>query len=269
MAIRTDTWQKSRLEIARDVVKRISDVLPPESLIAVRDFTDELSLKMGSREIPLTVSRLIYEWAEAPFVGLSERLESVVPVHRPINLCTAVVGSSPRDFGVKEKLRQRIVIVTDGESRCLSSAVSEIATRRKQKRIGSVDVIALGMQPSAEETFSRLSEDTDGTFLDVAQPSQVQTSLAQYTPVLRVSKPVTVEVSGSSGVRRVLVGQKIQLPPGLYSLWLPGDLHLPQSEQKVGNIEVSAEKVTTVTLSRQNDRLNVRSTVNVHSEEDE
>jgi hypothetical protein len=69
-----------------------------------------------------------------------------------------------------------------------------------------------------------------------------------------------LEVSGSNGVKRVTAGQEIRLPPGLYSLWLPSDLHLPQSEQKVDNIEVSAEKLTTVTISRQNGQLNVQST---------
>ncbi len=267
MASPSGQWQTSRLQVARDLVKQISEELPTGSRIALRDFTHEISLKMGLQEIPIAVSQRIYGWAEAPFPDLAGRLEEVMALSRPIDLCTAVVGSSHRDFHTKDYLKQRIILFTDGESRCWSSATSEIVTRRKQKKIGFVDVVALGMGPNSKETFSQLSQDTQGAFLDVATPAQVQRTLSEYASVLRVTKPMTVEISGSDRMRRAVVGQKIKLPPGLYSIRLPDDLNLPESEQKVGNIWVSGGRMTTVTVSRQDDRLIVSSKVNVQSDE--
>lgn len=260
MASRSDPWEKSRFEVARDLVQQISGALPPESRIAVRCFTDELSLKMGSKEIPLTVSRRIYGWAKAPFAGLAARLEGVTGVKGPLDLCKAVVGSTQRDFGQRENLTPRIILLTDGESRCLPTTVAEIIKMRKQNRSPRVDVIALGVQPAAKQLLVELCQATEGKFLDLDSPQRVQATLSEYASILRVAKPVTVEISGSSGVKRVVVGEEIQLPPGLYSLWLPGDLNVPKADQVIDNIEVSAEKLTTVTVSKQDGRVMVSST---------
>jgi O-antigen ligase len=259
MASRTASWQASRLDVARDLVERISAALPPDSWIAVRSFTDEISLKMGSQEIPLTVSHRIFGWAQAPFIGLEESLMLARPQQR-IDLCAVAASYAQKDFDTNENLKQRIILLTDGTSGCAPPTVPGTVKRRKKKTTGYVDVIALGMEPTSKEAFSQLSEDTHGTFLDVALPAQVQKRLTQYASILRVSRPVKFEISGGRGVRRGVVGEEVKLPPGSYSLWLPEDLRLPQSEQKVENIEVSADKLTIVTLSRQDGRLTVGST---------
>ncbi|MFH1117209.1 MAG: VWA domain-containing protein [Pseudomonadota bacterium] len=260
MASRSDQWPTGRLQTAKGLIGQVSEALPPNSRIAVRSFTGEISLKMGSHEIPLTVSQRIYGWAQTPFGGLAGSLEKITPLDRPIDPCTAVEISSKRDFDAGGAYAPRIVLLTDGGNACTSSASAEILRKGKDRTIGSVDVVALGMDPANKETFSKLSKDTNGTFLDVALPARVKELLAHYAKVLQVSKPLTMEISGTGGVRKAVVGERIVLPPGLYSLWLPRDLNAAQSEQKIDRIEVSPEKLTTVTLSRQDGRLTVSTT---------
>ncbi|MDQ7783692.1 MAG: VWA domain-containing protein [Desulfomonilaceae bacterium] len=260
MARRTESWPESRLDAARELVKHISEVLPPHSRIAVRAFTDEISLKMGAHEVPLTVSKPIYGWAGAPFDGLVEHVGKLMPVRGQGDLCAAVVSSSKRDFFEGQELVPRIVLFTDGEGGCRSSAASKILERQKTHKIGHVDVIALGMEPPNRETFAELCGETKGTFLDVALPADVKDLPARYASVLQAPKPVTLEISGEGGVKKAVVGEPMKLPPGLYSLWLPRDLPVPQSEKMVDNIQVRAEKVTTLTLSRKDGRLTVEST---------
>ena len=260
MASRVGPWEKSRLEVARDLIRQIAEKLPPDCLIAVRCFTEDVSLKMGSQAIPLTVSQRIYGWAEAPFTGLVERLEKVTAVQGPADACTAMESSSKWDFGSGEGLTPRIVLLTDGQIGCGASAVSQITRRRGKAKSNRVDVIALGADSTAKRTLSELCRDTNGVLFDVSTPAQLGRIVPEYTSAVRVAKPVPVEISGSSGVRRFTAGEKISLPPGSYSLWLPDSLEVPEKERVINNVEVSPEKVTTVTISRKNGRLTVTST---------
>lgn len=256
MAQRKDPWNAGRLETAADFVQRVSSALPPRSLIAVRAFSSGVSGKAGGTEIPLTVSRPLDGWSDpTQFAGM-EMWAHLKPVDRT-DMCTAASHSVRSDFGTNTTFAPRLILLTDGESRCWAHAARELVRTFKSRGIAPVDVVALGMSEADKEKYSALVTETGGTFVPVEKPENLGPTAIRYSSVFQQSKPVKLDILGKQGVAKISPDMKIDLPPGSYSVCLPTDLGLPQTAQVIQGVKIEADKTTVFSISLEKGRLRV------------
>ncbi len=82
----------------------------------------------------------------------------------------------------------------------------------------TLDVVALGMNEEAAETYSETVSKSNGVLFRVERPEDVLKTVSQYVAILAKQVPAAVEISGQDTKHAVLPGAVISLVPGAYTV---------------------------------------------------
>ncbi|MGB6067826.1 MAG: hypothetical protein WBG50_23720 [Desulfomonilaceae bacterium] len=238
MARKVKPWTPSRSQAAENFVAKLAGHLTPGSKIAVRDFLCRQPDGSKKPRAAMCLSHILYDWTSSPFTHLKEKLDHAdFGGHN--NPCAAAAYSLKKDIGGNGALRPRILIVTAGTTKCASKQVVKAAEQYTGKDKLGVDVVALGMRKKTQAGYSHVVDKTNGLFLTVDRPADVDSALSRYGKLLKTRTVEKVEVRGDqSGVFSVNAGEEITLPPGTYTAHLPVVAGLNPSKRSVPNIRI-------------------------------
>ncbi|MGB6068490.1 MAG: O-antigen ligase family protein, partial [Desulfomonilaceae bacterium] len=231
MAIQTDNWSPNRAAAAADFVHRLEAEMPRGSELAIRYFSNEVPLKRKRRNLPLRVSRLLDNWADAPVLGLTQRLGQIDSGGRN-SPCNAVIRALRNDFAAAGNRVPRIMIMTDGQTECSGIDMSREVKLVKMKESPEIDVVALGMPSFKQKSYMKLAENSGGTFLKINGSADLDSSVRSYAQVLNALRQEPVEVVGKEKTYTTPPGQKLDLAPGEYTIVVPSSVK-PDSAGKL------------------------------------
>jgi hypothetical protein len=241
MARKTKPWTPSRSQAAESFVAKLAGNLTPGSKMAVRDFLCKQSDANKKQKETNCLSHMLFEWAEAPFAGLKEKLALVNPSGHN-NPCAAAAYSLKKDFSGVGTLKPRVLLVTAGTAKCAAKDVVKAAVQHGSKdRIG-VDVVAFGVGRKGQAGYSKLVKKSGGLLLNVDKPADVDSALSKYGKLLKTRTMEKIEVRGERGMFNISPEEEFTLPPGTYTVVLPVVAGLNPSKRSVPNVRISSEQ---------------------------
>ncbi len=250
MARKSKTFEPSRLQTATGFIAKIPNALIPGSKLAVRDFECPKTEPKAKRAASHCPTRLLYEWADAPFKGLSEKLEQSHPGGKN-NPCAAAAYSLKKDFSGAAGLTPRMLIITDSATNCRSNEVLRAIDEQWGRGKLPVDVITLGMNKKRKENYSVLAKRTDGLFFTVESPSELEAAFTRYSKMLKTPILEKVEIRGDRTTLTANVGQEVTLVPGSYTVVLPLVGGLTPSKRVVEDVKITSQKNTLLEVVRE------------------
>lgn len=248
MAVDAEDWLSNRVAAAADFIARVETEMPRGSQIAIRYFSDEVLLKKKGRTLPLAVSHLLDGWDDVPVTGLTLSLRQIASSSEN-NPCNAVVRALRQDFGASGGHVPRIAILTDGRADCSLAEMSQELKRVKMKEIVKIDVVALGIKASKQESYFKLTEITGGKFLKIDGASDLDSSVTSYSQVLNTLRQEPFEVVGNGTTYTITPGQKLDLPPGQYTITLSSIDKLDSSRRLIEDVKINSGETRVVEVS--------------------
>ena len=247
MARKLKGWNPNRMQAAVDIIEKLPGALERGSEVAIRDFlcanTDG---KPSSRRTPC-LSHTLYEWAAAPFKGMTERLAKNSPVGKT-NPCAAAAYSMKKDFAssLGGDLSPRLLLVTDGAHRCAYKEVLRENAKKGGKGVLSVDVLGLGMHRKRQGGYAKLARRTHGVFMRIDSPSDIKSAMAKYAKLLKTPVKEKIEVRGEKSVITAIPGEELTIVPGTYTIVLPAVAGISSSKRAVGPFQIESGASTIV-----------------------
>jgi hypothetical protein len=236
MSRKSRNWGAAKKESAETVVAKLAAGLNPGSKLAVRDFACKKPEEKKAGKAPC-LSRMLYDWAEPPFAELKEKV-SQAGAGGPTNPCAAAAYSLKKDFGGADSLIPRIVLITDGVSKCAASEVIKALDHHKTKGKVGVDVVAIGMGKKRQAGYVALVKKADGMLIKVDNPGDLDAGISRYVKMLRAPIMEKVEIKSDNAVFTVSPEEEITLPPGTYTVVLPVVAGLHPSRRTVPNVKI-------------------------------
>lgn len=245
MTRKSKVWKVSKLDTAKSIIAEISKSLGPGSRLAVRDFNCIKSQDQKKGLQKNCLSRQVFDWAEAPFAGLKEKLEQVGSSGRT-NPCNAAAFSLKKDFSELEHLTPRVLIISDGASKCAADGVVKALEQHKGKAKAGVDVIALGSLNKKSPDYTSLTKKCDGVLIKLEQPTDMETALTRYAKMLKTPAMEKIEVRGENAVFTMFPEEEITLTPGAYTVVLPVVAGLNPAKRAIENVKVNSGEASVV-----------------------
>lgn len=253
MGRKTKLWTAGRSEAAVNVLMKLPEALTPGSKLAIRDFTCGTSTKKGG----FCLSHTLYGWSSSPFSELTDKLAAVKKEGRN-NPCAAAAYAVKKDLGGLGELVPRILIVTNGQTKCSYHDVLKAIGSSGSTRKPIVDVMAVGMGPRNSRAYASLAKRTDGMFLRLDKPSEVDRVLGRYGLMLKTKAMEKLEVRGEKAVFTATPEEEITLAPGTYRVVLPlvGKLH--PSHRSIPDVKINSGESKIIVVRIKNGRPVVR-----------
>jgi hypothetical protein len=236
MARQSKIWNPSRLRLAADFVEKLPGALTPNSKLVVRDFSCGKSGDTEKKAPCLT--HMLLDWSGYPFKQLKELLGQTHPAGQT-DPCAAAAYSAKNDFKGQGNLTPRILIVTNGASKCAAHTVLKAVEVHESKERMAVDVLALGMSKKRHSGYAFLVNKTNGLLLDVEKPTDMDQALSRYAKALKAKVMAKVEIKGDKAVTSVSPFQEIALAPGTYTVVLPLVEALNPSKRTIEGVKIS------------------------------
>lgn len=238
MTRKTKNWNEGKIQTAEIVVEKIAASLTPGSKLAVRDFVCKKSDEKKPTKAPC-LSRMLYEWAESPCSGLKEKLGQA-GLGGITNPCAAAAYSLKKDFGGSDNLTPRVILITDGASKCAFNEVARALDQHRAKGKVGIDVVAVAMGKKRHVAYDKLVKKTDGMLIKIDKPGDLDSGISRYAKLLRTPTMEKVEVKGDNAVFTTSLEEEITLPPGSYTVVLPVVAGLNPSKKTVPNVKISS-----------------------------
>ncbi len=236
MARQTKMWNPNRLTSAVDFVAKLPGSLTPNSRLVVRDF---FCGKSGDTDKKARcLNHMLFEWSSSPFKQLREVLEKAHPGGQT-DPCAAAAYSAKNDFKGLGNLTPRILIVTNGASKCGYATVLKAVYAHESKEKISVDVLALGMSKKRHRGYSSLAGKTNGLMLEMDKPADIDQAVSRYAKVLKAKAMEKVEVKGDKAVTSISPFQEVALAPGAYTVVLPVVEGLSPSKRTITGVKIN------------------------------
>lgn len=253
MGRKTKLWNPNRIETARGLVEKLPESLTAGSKLAVRDFMCGKS----TRKRGFCLSHTVFDWSSSPFKELKDKLATVKKDGRN-NPCAAAAYAIKRDMGELGGLVPRVLIVTNGLTKCSYNEVLKAVGSHGGKGKPVVDVIGVGMGPRNSRGYAGLAKKTGGVFLRVERPSDMDRVVSRYGKVLKTRALEKLEVRGENAVHTATPDKEISLTPGTYKVVLPlvGKLH--PSHRSIPEVKINSGETKIVVVRIKNGRPTVR-----------
>lgn len=255
MARQTKAWTPSRAKTSINFVAKLPGLLPPGSYLAVRDFA--CPKKEGNDKSHRCLSRMLFDWSPAPFRQLREKLENA-EWGGHTDPCAAAAFAAKNDFKGQKGLSPRILIISSGAEKCGTAGVIKALSHLASKGKPPVDVLAMGMNPKKKRGYSTLASRTEGMFLGVEKPGEMDQALARYEKVLKAKMMEKIEVRTNKSVSYITPFQEANLAPGTCTVTLPIIQGLDPSRRAVPNVKISPGETTTIEVSIKKGRPTIR-----------
>lgn len=239
MGRKNRVWNGSRLKAGQTAIEKLSEAAPSGSKLAVRDFQCKKGEAAPKGKESPCLSRMALDWAELPSSAAKEKLESLSPGGKT-NPCAAALFSLRKDFGSHGNLTPRLLIITDGAGKCAAADITKIAEQTIGKDRVPIDVMAIGMGKKKNGGYSSLAKKTNGVFLKLEGPGDVEQALARYAKLLKNPIKEKVEIRGENAVFSATPDEEITLTPGTYSVVLPLVAGIPAAKRTIPNVKVSS-----------------------------
>ncbi|AFM25668.1 hypothetical protein [Desulfomonile tiedjei] len=241
MARKNRLWAGNRLKSATNLIEKIPEGMPPGSKLAVRDFQCSKPDKDRKKKPAPCLSRMLYDWSEAPFPGLNDKFAELSP-GGVTNPCAAAAFSLKKDFeAIKaSKLSPRVLIVTDGSGKCLKADAAAIVEQLFGKESARVDVLGLGMAKNKDFGYSSLAKKTNGVFFTMNNPGDTDQVLSRYGKALKAPIMEKITIKGEKSVFTAVPGEEVTLVPGEYSVELPVVAGIQSSKRTIQSVKISS-----------------------------
>lgn len=251
MGLQTKPWDPNRIQSAISFVEKLSGIVTPGSKIAVRDFycrTDARKQKAGA---PPCLTHMLYSWADTPFKGLKDKLAEIKPTGQT-NPCAAAAYSLKSDFSGIGDLTPRVVLLTSGARKCEYKGVLKPAERKSGGGKIAADVIGFGISAKRERGYSTLAGKTNGVFLKVDKPADIDSAVSRYQKTLHAPSRKDIEVKGEKSSFKIGAEEELTLAPGSYTIVLPSVPGLDPSHRTIKDVKISSgqNKVLTVAVKK-------------------
>jgi hypothetical protein len=242
MAKRLRLWNPNRINAASKFTGKLTEALTPGSKVAVRDFLCGKGDHAASRK-ESCLSHMLYEWSEAPFKSLQEKLGQANAGGKT-NPCAAAAYSLRKDFGGLSGHSPRLLVITDGASKCGFSEVLKAIDEQGLRDKARVDVLVLGANKKRQAGYVELAKRTGGQLLRADGPQEVDNSLAKYGKLLKTPVMERVEVRGQKAVLTTSPDEEITLSPGAYTVVLPAVAGISPSKRTVEDVKIKSGEAT-------------------------
>lgn len=236
MARQSKILTPNRLKLASEFVGKLPGVLTPNSKLIIRDFSCGKS--DDSEKKSPCVTHVLLDWAGHPYKQLKEVLERT-HAGRQTDPCAAAAYAAKTDFKGQGNLTPRILIVTNGVSKCAASAVVKAIEVNESKDKIAVDVLALGMGKKRHGGYAALVNKTKGILMDVEKPADIDQAVSRYAKLLKAKVMEKVEIKGDKAITTVSPFQEIALTPGTYTVVLPLVEALNPSKRTIEGVKIS------------------------------
>ncbi|MEJ2717338.1 MAG: O-antigen ligase family protein, partial [Deltaproteobacteria bacterium] len=260
MLAKSEPWSPSRFRAAVDLLDRVTNEITDGSEMAVRCFSAAFSLTKDGHDFPVSVSRVLLNWTRCPIVELPHILERIEPCQQT-NPCAAAAHSAGTDFAGMHAVVPRVLMISDGKKRCAVREVMSSITEEESGARPVVDMILFGNGASDQQRYEELARESGGFFSRLDGPSDLESSVARYCSVLKTPKRGQIIVRGDKTTRRVLPGDEITLPPGMYELVMPPIAGVAASDRLIREMRIRAGKTTSVDVSVHGGRLEITSAI--------
>ncbi len=255
MAKDSKPWDPNRLASATSFISRLSSQSTPGSKLAVRDFACVSKDEKNKRSPCL--SRMLFDWSEAPFNGLRDRLAESRPGGE-VNPCAAAAYSMKKDFLVSDALNPRLLLITAGAAKCDAREVLKAAGAIGPSAKTPVDILAVGMSSKKKAAYSNLAKKTGGVFLQIDSPADQENTLKKYSKNLHVTSMDKIEIRGDKVVFSVNFDEDITLAPGTYTVVLPSLKGLAEFKRSVPNVKIKSGEATLMTVKLSKGKASVK-----------
>lgn len=231
-------WAPNKMDVALKVVEKLPSHLTPGSRLAVRDFMCGKSDTKGGRGAQC-LSHMLLDWVDSPFKSLKENLAKANP-SGTTNPCAAAAYSLKKDFGGERDLAPRVVLITNGATKCGYGEVLRALDEKGARGEIPVDVVSIGIGKKTRQNYAALAEKTKGEFLALAKPSDLESALSKYARLLKSKQRKVIEVRGGDKTFKIANGEEITLAPGTYSIVVPEMSGLTASQRAIRDIKVKS-----------------------------
>jgi hypothetical protein len=251
MGRKNKSWNPSRLQTAINLAGKLPTAIAPGSKIAVRDFVCTKSEDKKKARVNC-LSNIRYDWAESPFKGLTEKVGQSTPggINNP---CAAAAFSLKKDFAAISGLTPRILVLTDGTPKCNHSDLFSALDEHGKDRV-SVDVVAIGMKKKRLNAYSAVTKKTNGFFVKIDKPSDVENAVKSYEKTLKAKLMEKIEIRGEKATITTIPGKEVTLVPGTYSVMLPAVAGIHASKRRIENVKISSGQARTITIEPEKGR---------------
>jgi len=240
MGKKSKTWSPTRSAVAASLVTKLPEILTPGSRLAVRDFMCSEKRDRGN-----CLSHLLFDWADAPYKDLTEKLKKLGPAGRT-DPCAAAAYAVKKDMSGLGQLARRLLIVTSGWTKCNPREVLQALGQHKPKEDIAIDVVGLGIPRKTFLGYATLVRRSNGFFMKADNPGEVERILAQYKKRLNRRAMEKVEVRGDRAVLTVNPGEEITLAPGTYSVVLPLVASLKAAKRTISDVKIRSGETTEI-----------------------
>ena len=237
MARQLKPWNPNRSEAAAGLVAKLAEVTTPGSRMAIRDFACGKS--SDDKKKGRCLSHVLYEWNDAPFKQLKEKLQEAKPGGQT-NPCAAAAFVAKQDLKGGQGLTPRILLVTNGAAKCDFKEVLKALDRTESKEKPVVDVVALGLSKKRERGYSTVAKKSGGVFLRADSPAEIGHVISRYEKILNTKAMEKVEVRGEKSVFTVNPGEELTLAPGSYTVVLPLVAGIQAPKRTVSNVKINS-----------------------------
>ncbi|MEW6349621.1 MAG: hypothetical protein AB1646_11215 [Thermodesulfobacteriota bacterium] len=240
MGVKSKAWTPHRMPFASDLVLKVAKSLTPGSKIAVRDFLcAKSSGSEGAAQKPCP-SHKLYEASQAPFGGLSERLDRV-KIGGINNPCAAAAFAVKADLPTAGGLVPRILVVTTGARKCVPRDAVKAITESGSKARPAMDVITMGNPKKTAKGYKDLAAKTGGTFIRIEKPADLHRAVTEYKKILSARMREKIEVRGDKAVFHVFPNEEVTLAPGSYTIVLPPVMGLQASHREIRKVKIESD----------------------------
>ncbi len=253
MGRKTKVWNPNRIETAVNLVEKLPEALTPGSKLAVRDFTCGNSTKKGG----FCLSHTLLDWSPSPFKELKDKLATLKKEGRN-NPCAAAAYAVKKDLGGLGDLVPRILVVTNGHTKCSYLGVLKAVNSYNEKKKPVVDVIGVGMGPRHGRGYASLAKRTNGVFLRVEKPADLDKVLGRYGQILKTKDMEKIEVRGEKTVLTAALEEEIPLTPGTYRVLLPLVGKLNPSYRSIPVVKINSRESKVIVVRIKNGRPTVK-----------
>lgn len=251
----TKPWDPNRLASATSFISKLSSQITPGSKLAVRDFAC-VSKDEKTKRSPC-LSRMLFDWSDAPFNGLRDRLAESRPGGE-VNPCAAAAYSMKKDFLVSDALNPRLLLITAGAAKCDAKEVLKAAGAIGPSAKTHIDILAVGMSSKKKAAYSNLAKKTGGVFLQIDSPADQENMLKRYSKSLHVTSMDKIEIRGDKAVFSVNFDEDITLAPGTYTVVLPSVKGLAEFKRSVPNVKIKSGEATLMTVKLSKGKASVK-----------
>lgn len=231
---RIKSWKMSKHNLAETFITKLPGSLTPGSKLAVRDFHCG---KNEAKTKKACLSRMVYDWADAPYSDLKDKVHEVKPGGRN-NPCAALAYSLKKDFPASGDHAPRLVVITEGLSKCAYTEALEAVEDHKDKNKIAIDLILMGAQKKKHNGYSALAKRTGGIIIHIDNPGDLESAVAKYAKALKAKTMEKIEIRGDRTVYSALPEEEITLAPGSYDLVLPQVAGITLANRHLNNVRI-------------------------------